>query len=255
MQLSEYSTDPTESIEKEEAEEIRLKDLNKIVELQTRLFASKKKSLLIVLQGVDAAGKDGTVKKLFAGLNPLGCTCQAWKAPTSEELSHDFLWRIHKSVPAKGWTQIFNRSQYEDILVPYVKGSLHKEKLHSRLDAIRFFENFLVEENDTQILKFFLHISKKEQKKRIEERMQDPTKNWKFDPSDLEAHEKFHEYQNAYEFIFNHSKDSLPWEIIPADKKWYRDYLITKAVKKCLEKMDLSYPELDSSLGLPSLSE
>ncbi|WP_425460783.1 PPK2 family polyphosphate kinase [Leptospira langatensis] len=255
MQLSEYSTEPTESIEKEEAERIRLEDLEKISELQTRLFASKKKSLLIVLQGVDASGKDGSVKKLFAGLNPLGCTCQAWKAPTNEELSHDFLWRIHKAVPAKGWIQIFNRSQYEDILVPYVQGSLDKERLHSRLDAICFFEDHLVRENDTQILKFFLNVSKKEQKKRIEERMVDPTKNWKFDPSDLDAHEKFHEYQNAYEFIFNHSKDAIPWEIIPADKKWFRDYLITKAVRKRLEKMDLTYPELHPALKLPSSQE
>ncbi|TGL63332.1 PPK2 family polyphosphate kinase [Leptospira sarikeiensis] len=245
IKLSEYSTDPEKELSKEKAEELRLKELEKIEELQIRLFAGKKKSLLIILQGVDASGKDGTVKKIFSALNPLGCTCKAWKAPTSEELSRDFLWRIHKEVPQKGWIQIFNRSHYEDILVPYVHDTLSKDRLRKRLEMIDSFEEFLFEENQTQILKFFLHISSDEQKERIEERLSNPEKNWKFDPSDLEAHKKFKEYLGAYEWIFSHSDSKFPWVIIPSDKKWYRDYLVAKAVRKALEDMDLKYPKLD----------
>ncbi|TGN02802.1 PPK2 family polyphosphate kinase [Leptospira dzoumogneensis] len=245
IQLSEFSTEPDEDLSKEKAEELRLKELERIEELQIRLFAGKKKSLLIILQGVDASGKDGTVKKLFSALNPLGCTCKAWKAPTQEELSRDFLWRIHKELPPKGWIQIFNRSHYEDILVPYVYESLSKDRLRDRLEFIDSFEEFISEENHTHILKFFLHISQEEQIKRIEDRLSNPEKNWKFDPSDLEAHKNFKKYQDAYEWIFSHSKDRFPWVIVPSDKKWYRDYLISKAVRKELEDMDLKYPKLE----------
>ncbi|TGK37750.1 PPK2 family polyphosphate kinase [Leptospira andrefontaineae] len=249
IELSEYSTEPDKDLSKEKAEELRLKELERIEELQIRLFAGKKKSLLIILQGVDASGKDGSVKKLFSALNPLGCTCKAWKAPTQEELSRDFLWRIHKELPGKGWIQIFNRSHYEDILVPFVSESLSKDKLKERLEFIDSFEEFVSKENHTHILKFFLHISQEEQIKRIEERLSNPEKNWKFDPSDLEAHKNFKNYQNAYAWIFSHSKDRFPWVIVPSDKKWYRDYLIAKSVRKELEDMDLKYPKLEVQPG------
>ncbi|EIE02528.1 PPK2 family polyphosphate kinase [Leptospira licerasiae] len=249
IQLSEYSTEPDKDLSKEKAEELRLTELARIEELQIRLFASKKKSLLIILQGMDASGKDGTVKKLFSVLNPLGCTCKAWKAPTPEELSRDFLWRIHKELPQKGWIQIFNRSHYEDILVPFVSESLSKDKLKERLEFIDSFEEFVSKENQTHILKFFLHISREEQIKRIEERLSNPEKNWKFDPSDLEAHKNFKKYLGAYEWIFSHSKDRFPWVVVPSDKKWYRDYLIAKYVRKELENMDLKYPKLEVQPG------
>ncbi len=243
INLSEYSTEPPEELDKEKAESEKLEDLEKISELQTRLFASKKKSLLVILQGVDASGKDGTVKKLFTALNPLGCTCKAWKVPTQEEAAYDFLWRIHKTVPAKGMIQVFNRSHYEDILVPLVQGTLPESKIRKRLEMVDQFENLLIQENDTRILKFLLHISKKEQKKRIDERLEDPKKKWKFDPSDLDSHALFKEHQKAYEWTLSESKSPESWEIIPADKKWYRDYRITKSLKKALEDMDLHYPQ------------
>lgn len=242
IDLSQYSTEPPEDIDKEESEKRKLEDLEKISELQTRLFASKKKSLLVILQGVDASGKDGTVKKLFTALNPLGCTCKAWKVPTEEEFSYDFLWRIHKAVPAKGMIQVFNRSHYEDILVPLIRDSLPKERIRRRIEMVDAFETLLVEENDTKILKFFLHISKKEQKKRIDERLEDPKKLWKFDPSDLDSHKLFQEHRKAYEFVFENSKSPCNWEILPSDKKWYRDFLVAKHLRKALEEMDLQYP-------------
>lgn len=244
INLSELSTEPPEDIDKDKAEADKAEDLEKIAELQTRLFASRKKSLLVILQGVDASGKDGTVKKLFTALNPLGCTCKAWKVPTEEEASYDFLWRIHKATPSKGMIQVFNRSHYEDILVPLVKESLSEERILRRLEMVDSFERLLVDENDTKILKFFLHISKKEQKKRIDERLEDPKKMWKFDPSDLDSHKLFQEHWKAYEFVFKNSKSPCNWEILPADKKWYRDYLVARHLRKALEEMDLHYPSV-----------
>lgn len=242
VDLKRISTDPPGDIKKEKAEEERLEHLDRIAELQTRLFASKEKAILIILQGMDTSGKDGTVKNLFTVLNPLGCTCAAWKVPTEEEQNHDFLWRIHKAVPAKGMIQVFNRSHYEDIVVPLVKKSIGEKRIRNRLDTISAFERLLSEENNTLVLKFFLHISKEEQSTRIEKRLEDPRKKWKFDPSDLIAHSLYEEHLNAYSEILDYSFEVSPWRVVPADKKWYRDFLIAKILREEMEKMDLKYP-------------
>ncbi|EPG74170.1 polyphosphate:nucleotide phosphotransferase, PPK2 family [Leptospira fainei serovar Hurstbridge str. BUT 6] len=246
IDLKQISTEPPNDVKKEKAEEDRIDHLNRIGELQTRLFASKEKAILIVLQGMDTSGKDGTVKKLFTVLNPLGCTCVGWKIPNQEEQGHDFLWRIHRSTPAKGMIQVFNRSHYEDVIVPLVKKDINGDRIQKRLEYIAEFERLLSEENNTLVIKFFLHISKQEQSSRIEKRLEDPQKKWKFDPSDLVAHSLYDEHLKAYGQVLSFCEDSYPWKIIPADKKWYRDYLIAKLIREEMDGMDLHYPESES---------
>ncbi len=242
--LKQLDTKPKDSIVKEEIiqqTEILKKELFKI---QDVFYASKKNSLLIILQGTDASGKDGTVRQVFSCLNPQGCTVKSFKVPTEEEFSHDFLWRIHKETPAKGMIQIFNRSQYEDILVPTVHQLLDAETLENRYEKINYFEQHL-QDNDTIILKFFLHISLEEQKKRLQRRIHNPTKKWKYSPEDTKEEKHWKAYRNAYKTIFEKCNDPIPWHIIPADEKWYRNYLIAETVLKTLKNLDLQYPNND----------
>jgi PPK2 family polyphosphate:nucleotide phosphotransferase len=203
--------------------------------LQYKLFAKSEKSLLVILQGLDASGKDGTVKQVFSGVNPAGCRVKSFKVPSLEETRHDFLWRIHKECPEKGMIQIFNRSHYEDILVPSIRQLITPREIKKRLKAINDFEQMLSDQQ-TVVLKFYLHVSLEEQLSRIEKRKTDPDKAWKYQASDLEELKIRDQYIKTYERIF-HECNEIPWKIIPADQKWYRDYLVLNELLKKLHKV------------------
>ncbi|KAA8995925.1 polyphosphate kinase 2 family protein [Paenibacillus spiritus] len=252
--LSKLDPEDTGSFRDKEEAEAKMEALKeRLAELQDILFAQKEKSLLVVLQGMDSSGKDGTVKHIFSGVNPQGFTVTSFKKPSLEEAAHDFLWRVHMKTPAKGYISAFNRSHYEDVLVPRVHGGLDKEELKRRFKHIRHFEEMLTDQN-TVILKLFLHISKEKQLEKIQERLQDPTKHWKFDVSDLEERKFWDDYQDAYEDVFREtSTDTAPWYWIPANRRWYRNYLALSIVVKTLEGFDLHYPKLNSPT--PDISE
>lgn len=213
-----------------------------IADLQKILYAEKQHSLLIVLQGVDASGKDGLIADAFSGLNPLGVGVYAFKAPNEIESAHDFLWRVHPHCPAKGMIQIFNRSHYEDILVPSVNKTLDKKALQHRVADINHFEKMLRNEG-TVILKFYLHISRKEQSIRLKERKTNPEKFWKHNDDDWKARRKWGAYMSAYEMIFSKCNDP-EWNIIPADQNWYKEYQVALIVRNALRKMKPKFPSL-----------
>jgi len=215
---------------------------HRLGELQAVLFAEAQRSLLIILQGMDASGKDGAVKSVFSGVNPMGCRAIAFKAPTPEEAAHDFLWRIHPHAPARGMIQIFNRSHYEDILVPTVHNLLPKSRIESRYEAINAFEQLLAD-NGTLIFKFYLHISRREQQERFAERTSNPEKRWKYQEADLRESEHWDDYMAVYERLFERCGPQHPWHIVPADHRWYRDYVILSTLVPALEALDLQYPK------------
>lgn len=220
----------------------------RLKELQTMLFADKSQALLIVLQAMDAGGKDGTIKHVFTGVNPQGVRVAGFKQPSDEELAHDFLWRIHQHTPEKGYIGIFNRSHYEDVLVVRVNNLVPKEVWKKRYDHINNFEKLLVD-SGTRILKFYLHIDRDEQKERFEERLQRPDKNWKFSRGDLGVREQWDDYMDAYEeAIYRCNTEYAPWHIVPANRKWYRNYVIMQTIIETLEDMNLKYPEPETGL-------
>jgi PPK2 family polyphosphate:nucleotide phosphotransferase len=211
--------------------------------LQNILYAEGKRALLVVLQGIDCAGKDGTVRAVFNSCGPIGVTNTSFKGPSGDELAHDYLWRAHKACPPRGMIGIFNRSHYEDVLVVKVKKFARAEAIEQRYAQINDFEKMLVE-NGTVILKFMLHISKDEQKARLEERVGDPAKRWKFNPGDLADRILWDDYMKAYEVAISRcSTEHAPWHIIPADRNWVRNAAIAKIVRETLEKMDLQFPQ------------
>lgn len=216
--------------------------LKKIGDLQEILYAENKQSLLLIVQAMDTGGKDGLIKHLFRGINPSGVRITSFKVPSSEEQAHDFLWRIHKETPRTGMIGVFNRSQYEDVLVVRVRNLVPKDVWKKRYDQINNFERMLAE-NGTRILKFYLHISRAEQKKRLESRLKNPDKHWKFNPGDVEERAFWDDYMAAYaEAISKCNTEYAPWHIVPADHKWYRNYAVTKAVLETLESMNPAYP-------------
>jgi len=218
----------------------------RLAELQDILFAQKKHAVLVILQGMDASGKDGTVKHIFSGINPQGFMVTSFKKPSLEETAHDFLWRVHQKTPPKGYISAFNRSHYEEVLVPRVHGDLDDGGAKKRFRQIRDFEEMLTDEGTT-IIKLFLHISKEKQLEEIQERLQDPMKHWKFDVSDLQERQYWDEYQRAYEDIFKHtSVEQAPWYWIPSNHRWYRNYLALSIIVKTIEGLDLQYPKLDT---------
>jgi PPK2 family polyphosphate:nucleotide phosphotransferase len=211
--------------------------------LQNKFYAEKKRALLIVLQGMDTAGKDGTIRHVMSGINPQGCSVTAFKVPNSEELSHDFLWRIHKAVPERGMIGIFNRSQYEDVLVVRVHKLVPKDIWQARYDEINRFERNLAE-NDVKILKFFLHISKEEQKKRLDDRLHDPHKKWKLSKADGKERKLWDDYVAAYEAMLHQcSTEYAPWFIIPSDHKWFRNLAVSRIIVETLEGFDMHFPQ------------
>jgi PPK2 family polyphosphate:nucleotide phosphotransferase len=239
--LKKVSTKATGGITQEEAETELSLFKEDLFKLQNLLFAQQKHSILIILQGMDASGKDGTIRHVFSSMNPMGVNVKAFKAPTEEELTHDFLWRIHPHAPARGMISVFNRSHYEDILVPTVHKLRDSKILERRYDIINSFEKSLTD-SGTIILKFFLHLSKEEQKKRIKERIYLPRKMWKYDPADKREATKWSSYMKTYEKIFDRCSEAAPWQIIPADHKWYRNYLVAKNITDTMRSLKMKYP-------------
>jgi len=233
---------------KKEATKALKKFRKRLSALQERFYAWDKKALLIVLQGMDTAGKDGTIKHVMRGVNPQGVTVTSFKVPSAEELAHDYLWRIHKATPKRGMIGIFNRSHYEDVLVVRVHNLVPPEVWSKRYDQINAFEKHLTE-NGVVILKFFLHISKEEQARRLQARLDTPEKRWKFSKGDLKERALWDDYMAAYtDAVQKCSTEHAPWFIIPSDVKWYRNYVIGQIITETLEELDPQFPEPEEGL-------
>jgi PPK2 family polyphosphate:nucleotide phosphotransferase len=241
--LADHDAGDTAGTTKEEIEREYNGLGEQIAGLQEKLFAEEKRSLLVVLQGIDAAGKDGSVKHVLSGTNPAGVRVFSFKQPSLEESSHDFLWRYHHATPADGMIHVFNRSHYEDVLIVRVKDLAPKELWRSRYDSINDFERMLVREGTT-IVKFFLHISKDEQLTRFRERLESPHKYWKWSANDLKERELWDEYQQAYEDAVNATSTQwAPWYVVPANHRWYRNYVVARVIAATLSAMDPKFPE------------
>ncbi|KAK6020126.1 polyphosphate:nucleotide phosphotransferase, PPK2 family [Ostertagia ostertagi] len=243
INLKEIDTRAPGDFDKKETKEKTARMVEELDGLQNLLYAEGKHSVLIVIQGMDGSGKDGVIRNVLGNMNPQGVTVQSYKAPTPEELSHDFLWRIHQHTPGKGMIQVFNRSHYEDILITRVHKWCDDETAKKRMKAINDFEKLLSEHNSTHILKFYLHISPGEQHDRLSERMKDPAKMWKYNEKDFEEAKLWDIYMEMYEDCFNNCND-VPWQIVPADQNWYKEYLIAKALHSLLEGLNMQYPGL-----------
>jgi PPK2 family polyphosphate:nucleotide phosphotransferase len=217
--------------------------------LQTLLYAERKHKVIIVLQAMDTGGKDGVIRKVFSRINPQGVRIACFKAPTPTELAHDYLWRVHSQTPEKGEIAVFNRSHYEDVLITRVRDLIDDATAKRRFRQINDFEAMLTEEGAT-VIKFFLHISKDEQKQRLQDRLDDPTKAWKFNIGDLAEREKWDEYQRVYEDAINAtSTPHAPWYVVPADRNWVRDLYVASVLVKALEGLDMAYPKPAEGLG------
>lgn len=258
LRLSQCDPDDTGSYEKngqgkEKSKAVTKKLTDKLSELQERLYANSTRALLIVLQGMDTSGKDGTIKHVMSGVNPQGCKVVTFKTPSAEELGHDFLWRVHQKAPAKGQIGIFNRSHYEDVLITRVHGLLSDKVIKQRFNQIKEFEE-LLSESGTVILKFFLHISKDEQKNRLEERINNPQKRWKFSEADLEERKFWGNYIEAFETMMAATSiESAPWHIVPANHKWFRNLIIAGHVVTALEEMKLKTPPPPAHINFDTL--
>lgn len=242
IKLKNIGTQAPQRINKEAYKRKLDKILVELSDLQHLLYASHTYSLLIVFQGIDTAGKDSTIRQVFSSVNPLGVRATSFKAPVGVELDHDYMWRIFQELPEKGKIQIFNRSYYEDVLVPTIQKTLPNNIIEKRYGFINAFEKHLLG-NNTIVLKFFLHISEEEQKKRIQERLNDPFKKWKYSEGDLQASKKWKEYQQVYEQILNLCSPELPWVIVPADNKWYRNYIVASTIVARLKLLNLKFPD------------
>jgi len=230
------------ALDKAAAKKSRKADIEALDRLQEVLYAEAKHALLVVLQAMDAGGKDGTVRDVFGHLSPMGVAATSFKKPTEHELAHDFLWRIHRQAPPRRMIGIFNRSHYEDVLIVRVHKLVAAAEIEQRYDQINAFEK-LLSESGTTIVKFFLHISRKEQTRRLQARLDDPTKHWKFNADDLAERKRWDDYMAAYEIALQRcSTPYAPWFIVPADRKWYRDAVIARIVRLTLEGLDMAYP-------------
>jgi PPK2 family polyphosphate:nucleotide phosphotransferase len=239
--LSAISTRAPKEMGKEAAKQELTSILEELDELQNLLFAEGKNSVLVIVQGMDASGKDGAIKNVFGTLNPQGVAVTSFKAPSSEELAHDFLWRIHNHVPSKGTIRVFNRSHYEDVLITRVHKWIDDETAFKRMEAINNFEKLLLEHNQTQILKFYLHVSKEKQEERLNERISDVRKQWKYNENDFKEAKFWDDYMNAYQDCFELCS-AIPWTIVPADQNWFKEYTIASAVRDRLKSLDMRYP-------------
>ena len=244
IKLKDISTLPPNEITEELAEKKTLELAKKIGQLQRIIYAEEKHAVLVIIQGMDASGKDGATRNVFGECGISGTDSYAFKKPTEEEFAHDFLWRIHKIAPRKGYFMIFNRSHYEDVLIQRVHRWIDEDRVNSRIDAINAFETLLEKDNSTTILKFYLHISYEVQQKKLQERIDDPEKNWKHNATDWEESKHWDSYMEAYEDAINRSV--IPWHVIPVDKKWYRDYLIAEITHKALLELEPKLPFLDN---------
>jgi PPK2 family polyphosphate:nucleotide phosphotransferase len=248
VSLSDYDTRYKGGLKKKEGKALLKENLKRMADLQELLFAEGKHALLIVLQAMDAGGKDSTIRHVMDGFNPQGCHVVGFGVPTELELQHDFLWRIHPHVPPQGYVSIFNRSHYEDVLVVRVQELAPRKVWQARYDHINAFERLLADSGVT-ILKFYLHISKQEQKERFQERLDRKEKNWKFNPADLETRAQWDDYMHAFEDIFERCNHPwAPWYIVPADRKWYRNLVVSNAIVEAMEQMDMRYPPAPDGL-------
>ncbi|MGI8950063.1 MAG: PPK2 family polyphosphate kinase [Chitinophagaceae bacterium] len=241
IKLDSISTKAPKDFHKEKIKQKTADLLVELNDLQNLLYAESKYAVLVIIQGMDASGKDGAIRNVFGHLNPEGVQVQSFKIPTAEELAHDFLWRIHKHAPAKGMIQIFNRSQYEDVLVTRVHKLIDDKTAYKRMKAINNFEELLAVHNNTQILKFFLHVSPDEQQERLQERINNPQKQWKYNETDFREAALWKEYMQAYEDCFSQC-DKIPWIIVPSDQNWYKEFLITETLHKTLTDLKMRYP-------------
>lgn len=246
IKLSDIDTRAPKKFHKEKTNHDLLKLKIKLEELQNLLFAEGKHALLVILQGMDASGKDGAIKHVFDTINPMGCRVIAFKKPTELEMKHDFLWRIHQNVPEKGMIHLFNRSHYEDVLIQRVHKWIDKDKVKDRFEHINAFEN-LLKDSGTTVLKFYLHISKEEQLQRLQERLSDKTKMWKHNDEDIKEREYWHDYMNAYEDAFENCSKHAPWNIVPADQNWYKEYMIAQKIVETLEGFKMKFPGLKTT--------
>jgi PPK2 family polyphosphate:nucleotide phosphotransferase len=244
IKLSDISTEGPKKPDEDKIKADTEKILIELDELQNLLYAEHKWSVLMVIQGMDASGKDGLISHVMSRMNPQGVDVQSFKAPTAEEADHDFLWRIHKHAPAKGMIQVFNRSHYEDILVQRVHKWIDDKTAHKRMDAINDFEKLLSQHNNTKILKFYLHISKEEQMERLEERTQNPRKMWKYNKNDIAESALWKKYMKVYEEAFEKCNE-IPWIIVPSDHNWYKEYIVAKTLRDTLVSLKMKYPVLE----------
>ena len=246
--LNEFKPHDTNDLSKKDIKEEYGKLQEQFVKLQEVFNASKRYGLLIVLQGMDCSGKDGTVKKVLKGVSPSGFDVQSFKVPTPVELGHGYLWRVHQKTPMKGDITVFNRSYYEDVLVTRVHKIIDDDTAFRRFNEIKEFEQYLVN-NNTIVLKFFLHISKEFQQKKLESRLESPQKYWKFSEADLKERKFWDRYQECYsDVISNCCTKGAPWHVIPSDHRWFRDYIILKTIVKTLEDLKLDYPGIEGNI-------
>jgi len=243
IKLSEISTRAPKGFDKTETKEKTAAIIKELDELQNLLYAEGKHSILVIIQGMDASGKDGVIRNVMGNMNPQGVTVKSYKAPTAEELSHDFLWRIHHHAPKKGMIQVFNRSHYEDIVITRVHKWCDDETAEKRIKAINDFEQLLTNHNDTHILKFYLHVSPEEQQERLTERLSDPAKMWKYNEKDFEEAKLWDIYMEMYEDCFNNCNNP-EWAIVPADQNWYKEFLIATKLSELLKSFDMKFPGL-----------
>ncbi len=240
-ELLQISTLPTNKYSKKFCNDALKEMHKKLFKLQDVFYADARFGLLIIFQGIDTSGKNGSIRHVMSSMNPMGVVVKSFIKPTTEELQHDFLWRVYSNFPAKGVIEVFNRSYYEDILVPTLSSTLSKERIEHRYQLLDHLENHL-ELNNIHVIKFFLHISKKEQLKRIEERLTKPHKRWKYSEQDKKAAERWEDHLKVYQTIINKCCVKS-WNIIPSDKRWYRNYAVAKIITSHLESLQLKYPQ------------
>ncbi len=242
IELANISTRAPEQFTKQETKRETQQMAKQIGDLLRILVANKKENLLVVLQGMDASGKDGATRETFKFCSPTGVSAVSYKKPTDVEFAHDFLWRIHKNTPRKGQIMVFNRSHYEEVLIQRVHKWVTMDRVEKRMEFINNFEALLEAENDTIVLKFYLHLSYEKQGEKLQERIDDPRKNYKHNPGDWEERKLWAQYREAYEYAINNS--DIPWTIIPADQRWYRNYCVAKKVLEVLQGLNLTYPTI-----------
>ena len=243
VKISKLSTKPSSKLDKKKAKKETKELVKRIAELQRVMYAEQKHSILVVLQGMDASGKDGATRNVFGRVNPAGCRVHSFKKPTDLEFAHDFLWRAHKVAPADGMIQIFNRSHYEDVLIQRVHKWIDMKTVHQRFEHINNFEK-LLQANGTHVLKFFLNVSQDEQLVRLNERKTMPHKFWKHNDNDFKEREHWDKYMEAYEDCFKYCSPDIPWTIVPSDDNWGKEYTIAKTVVDLMESLDMEYPPL-----------
>lgn len=246
--LSDFATRDDQGVDKNDGRKQVKKNTRKLNALQEKLFAEHKQSLLVVLQAMDTGGKDSTLRKLTRRLNPQGCAVTGFKVPSREEMSHDFLWRVHDKAPRAGHTSIFNRSHYEDVLVVRVRGLAPEPLIDKRYGHINDFEQ-LLSDHGTRVVKFMLHISKDYQLERLKRRLRHPDKHWKFNPADVEERKRWDDYMRAYEVMLSRcSTDHAPWYVIPAERRWFRNLVVSQVVLDTLQSMAPAFPEADFNI-------